>query len=155
MPDEKSRLAYSTDKVIPRKENLVDKAAQAKIHSSQERAFVRLDRKGRAGKSVTLVEGLQMSVKDRAALLKQLKARLGTGGALKNDVLEIRGTTVMRSLRCSGVWDTNPTAWEGSALSRLSSGFKYYRKLCHRSNLQRSVNGCHIATKVWGAQLSS
>lgn len=91
MPDEKSRLVYSTDKVIPRRKNLVDKAAQAKIHSSQERVFVRLDRKGRAGKSVTLVEGLQMSVKDREALLKQLKARLGTGGALKNDVLEIQG----------------------------------------------------------------
>ena len=32
-----------------------------------------------------------MPGKDREALLKQLKAGLGTGGALKNDVIEIQG----------------------------------------------------------------
>jgi translation initiation factor 1 len=32
-----------------------------------------------------------MSLKDREAFLRQLKTRLGTGGSLRNDVLEIQG----------------------------------------------------------------
>lgn len=91
MSDEKSRLVYSTDNVIPRKEHFTEKVTQAKIPPSQQKVYVRLERKGRGGKSVTLIEGLQISAKDREALLKQLKTRLGTGGSLKNDVLEIQG----------------------------------------------------------------
>ncbi len=91
MPEEKSRLVYSTDKVLPNKEKPAGKAPQTKGPLSQQKVHVRLDRKGRGGKSVTLIEGIQMPGKDREALLKQLKARLGTGGALKNDVIEIQG----------------------------------------------------------------
>jgi translation initiation factor 1 len=91
MPGEKSRLVYSTGKVIPRRENPVVKVPQATVPPSQQRVSVRLDRKGRGGKSVTLIEGLQMSPRDRDAFLRQLKERLGTGGALRNDVLEIQG----------------------------------------------------------------
>jgi translation initiation factor 1 len=91
MNDDKSRLVYSTDKVVPRNNNPPVKAPKETIHASQQRLSVRLERKGRGGKSVTLIEGLQISAKDREALLKQLKARLGTGGSLKKDVLEIQG----------------------------------------------------------------
>ncbi len=38
-----------------------------------------------------MIDGLQLSEKDRELLLKQLKTRLGTGGAAKGDVLEIQG----------------------------------------------------------------
>ncbi|MBM4147221.1 MAG: translation initiation factor [Nitrospira sp.] len=91
MADEKSRLVYSTDKVVPRNDKPAVKSSKESSHPSQQRIYVRLDRKGRGGKSVTLIEGLQMSVKDREALLRQLKARLGTGGSIKNDLLEIQG----------------------------------------------------------------
>jgi translation initiation factor 1 len=91
MPDNKSRLVYSTDKTIPRKENTAGKTHHATTHVSHQKVSVRLERKGRVGKSVTLIEGLQISAKDPEALLNQLKARLGTGGALKNDILEIQG----------------------------------------------------------------
>ncbi len=91
MPEEKSRLVYSTDKVLPNKEKPAGKVPQATGPLSQQKVYVRLDRKGRGGKSVTLIEGIQTPGKDREALLKQLKARLGTGGALKNDVIEIQG----------------------------------------------------------------
>ncbi len=91
MPDEKSRLVYSTDTTIPRRENPVGKSPKATIPSSQQKVYVRLDRKGRGGKSVTLIEGLQMSVKNREGFLKQLKAQLGTGGTLKKEVFEIQG----------------------------------------------------------------
>lgn len=91
MTDEKSRLVYSTDKVFPRNDNPSVKALKEPIHPSQQRVYVRLERKGRGGKSVTLIEGLQMSEKDRESFLRHLKARLGTGGSMKNENLEIHG----------------------------------------------------------------
>jgi translation initiation factor 1 len=90
MTDDKSRLVYSTDKVVPRNNPSV-KSIKEPAHTSQQGVYVRLERKGRGGKSVTLIKGLQISAKDREALLRQLKARLGTGGSIKNDLLEIQG----------------------------------------------------------------
>lgn len=52
---------------------------------------MRLDRKGRGGKSVTVIEGLRISVSESEKLLKQLKAMLGTGGTVKDGSLEIQG----------------------------------------------------------------
>ncbi|MFI5399461.1 MAG: translation initiation factor [SAR324 cluster bacterium] len=50
-----------------------------------------LESKGRRGKSVTVVSGLPAHPAYGAALLKQLKAHCGAGGALKNGALEIQG----------------------------------------------------------------
>jgi translation initiation factor 1 len=91
MSDNKSRLVYSTAKIIPRKESTADKTHHVTTHASQKSVYVRLERKGRGGKCVTLIEGLQISAKDLETLLKQLKTRLGTGGALKSEILEIQG----------------------------------------------------------------
>ncbi len=91
MPEEKSRLVYSTDKILPGKAKPGDNAPQETGPLSQQKVYVRLDRKGRGGKSVTLIDGVQMPGKDVEALLKQFKARLGTGGAFKNGVIEIQG----------------------------------------------------------------
>jgi translation initiation factor 1 len=57
----------------------------------QQKVTVRLERKGRGGKSVTVIDGLQMRQKEREALLKQLKTKLGTGGTVKDASLEIQG----------------------------------------------------------------
>ncbi len=91
MSDEKSRLVYSTDKTLPRKENPVGKPPKGADTRSPKTVRVLLDRKGRGGKSVTLIEGIQLTGKDREALLRKLKTWLGTGGALKEDLLEIQG----------------------------------------------------------------
>ncbi|OGW42977.1 MAG: hypothetical protein A2Y66_03135 [Nitrospirae bacterium RBG_13_41_22] len=91
MPDEKSKLVYSTDKSIPRKEKSVEKVPKASVRPAQQKVTVRLERKGRGGKSVTVTEGIRMSQKESEALLKQLKARLGTGGTVKENALEIQG----------------------------------------------------------------
>jgi len=90
MPDDKSRLVYSTDTIVPRKE-IPPTKVQQKAPVSQQKVYVRLERKGRGGKCVTLIEGLQVSAKDLETFLKQLKTRLGTGGALKTNILEIQG----------------------------------------------------------------
>jgi translation initiation factor 1 len=47
--------------------------------------------KGRGGKTVTLVTGLQLPPDELKELAKVLKRRCGTGGALKDDVIEIQG----------------------------------------------------------------
>ena len=110
MPVERSRLVYSTDQTTPRpgiyRERKPDeKVLQATIRSAQQRVTVRLDRKARGGKSVTVIEGLRMAQEDRVALLKQLKTGLGTGGTVKEASLEIQGDhcdAVMEALEKMG-----------------------------------------------------
>jgi translation initiation factor 1 len=91
MPDDKSKLVYSTGQVIPRKEKQAESIAITGINPSRQRVIVRLDRKGRGGKAVTVIEGLLLVQREKESLLKQLKSRLGTGGAVKDEFLEIQG----------------------------------------------------------------
>lgn len=60
--------------------------------------IVRVSRetKGRAGKGVTLVKGLALDATALAALGKQLKAACGSGGTVKDGVIEIQGDHVER-----------------------------------------------------------
>ncbi|MEW6584941.1 MAG: translation initiation factor [Nitrospirota bacterium] len=87
----KPTLVYSTDKAVPRKGVPAPEDQKTTSPAGEQRVYIRLERKGRGGKSVTLIEGLQIAAADKEALLKQLKTKLGTGGDLKNDVLEIQG----------------------------------------------------------------
>lgn len=50
-----------------------------------------LDRKQRAGKSVTLIEGFKESIEDIEKLAKQLKSKCATGGTVKDRKIEIQG----------------------------------------------------------------
>jgi translation initiation factor 1 len=47
--------------------------------------------KGRGGKAVTLVKGLALNDADLTALGKQLKAACGSGGTVKDGVIEVQG----------------------------------------------------------------
>lgn len=47
--------------------------------------------KGRKGKGVTVITGLPLSGNDLLSLAKDLKKRCGTGGTVKNGVIEIQG----------------------------------------------------------------
>jgi translation initiation factor 1 len=55
--------------------------------------IVRVSRetKGRAGKGVTLVKGVALNVDALVKLGKQLKAACGSGGTVKDGVIEIQG----------------------------------------------------------------
>ena len=55
--------------------------------------IVRISRetKGRKGKGVTLVSGLPLNEANLQALAKQLKQRCGSGGTVKDGVIEIQG----------------------------------------------------------------
>jgi translation initiation factor 1 len=52
--------------------------------------------KGRGGKAVTLVKGVALDAAGLAALGKQLKAACGTGGTVKDGVIEIQGDHIER-----------------------------------------------------------
>ena len=96
MPSENTRLVYSTDPdvvVEPRRQR---KRKQKPIRSQPSlpkdgvvRVF--LDRKGRGGKSVSVLRGIQSHPEGKKTLLKQLKSKLGTGGAVKDGNIEIQG----------------------------------------------------------------
>ena len=62
--------------------------------------IVRVSRetKGRAGKGVTLVKGLALDAAALAALGKHLKAACGSGGTVKDGVIEIQGDHVERAI---------------------------------------------------------
>lgn len=51
---------------------------------------------GRGGKTVTLVRGVLLLPEPLAALCKQMKAVCGTGGTVKDGVIEIQGDHVER-----------------------------------------------------------
>jgi len=55
--------------------------------------IVRLHRetKGRGGKAVTIIRGLPLSGPELKLLATALKQRCGTGGAVKDDTIEIQG----------------------------------------------------------------
>ena len=60
--------------------------------------IVRVSRetKGRAGKGVTLVRGMPLGDDELAALGKKLKAACGSGGTVKDGVIEVQGDHVER-----------------------------------------------------------
>ena len=47
--------------------------------------------KGRKGKGVTIITGVPLAEKEIKVLAKELKKKCGTGGTLKNGVIEIQG----------------------------------------------------------------
>ncbi len=55
------------------------------------RAVVRLERKGRRGKEVTVVEHLELSASEKEAWLKDMRRALGCGGTLEEGALVLQG----------------------------------------------------------------
>ncbi len=91
MTDSNSRLVYSTEKAVPRKEKPADREPVTPVDPATRKVVVRLDRKGRGGKTVTMIEGLRLPAEESEKLLKRLKTAFGAGGAMKGAALEIQG----------------------------------------------------------------
>ena len=94
-------LVYSTDagRMCPACRQPV---AQCTCKSAQAvptgDGIVRVSRetKGRGGKAVTVVKGVLLAEAELAQLGKQLKAACGTGGTVKDGVIEVQGDHVER-----------------------------------------------------------
>ena len=61
--------------------------------SNKGDGIVRIQRetKGRKGKGVTLISGLDLETQQLKELAKELKQRCGTGGTVKDGLIEIQG----------------------------------------------------------------
>ncbi|MDH6099170.1 translation initiation factor [Anabaenopsis sp. FSS-46] len=57
----------------------------------QQNLKIQASRKGRKGKTVTVISGFQTKPEVLAALVKQLKTQCGTGGTVKDHEIEIQG----------------------------------------------------------------
>lgn len=99
MPD---RLVYSTDdgsiNTCPKcgrsyRECRCDQSNSANQTTKKSDGIVRVmrDRKGRGGKTVTVITGVAASGDALATLAQQLKKLCGTGGTVKDGTIEIQG----------------------------------------------------------------
>ncbi|WP_022961338.1 translation initiation factor Sui1 [Halopseudomonas pelagia] len=88
-------LVYSTEsgRTCPRCRAAIADCvcAQPGIPEGDGIARVRRETKGRGGKTVTTVSGLCLAPDDLKRLAKELKARCGCGGGVKEGVIEIQG----------------------------------------------------------------
>lgn len=93
-----TRLVYSTE------HGLIEKGKQKKRRSTKNngaaspirnpnKAGIRIHResKGRGGKCVSIITGLSLKNEELKTLLKRLKSQLGTGGSIKQGMIEIQG----------------------------------------------------------------
>lgn len=60
---------------------------------------VQREKKGRAGKTVTIISGLEGDKKILSDLCKKLKKRFGCGGAVKNWTIELQGDLAEQSVK--------------------------------------------------------
>ncbi|WP_313741395.1 translation initiation factor Sui1 [Pseudomonas sp.] len=90
-------LVYSTDtgRHCPDCSQPIDACiCQQHVPQGDGIARVRRESKGRGGKTVTTITGLTLAAEPLKALATELKRRCGTGGALKDGVIEIQGEHV-------------------------------------------------------------
>ncbi|GAC1568838.1 MAG: translation initiation factor Sui1 [Ktedonobacteraceae bacterium] len=99
MPD---RLVYSTDSGRintcpacgkPYKQCRCDKSASNQTATRKNDGIVRVmrDRKNRGGKTVTVITGIVGGNDAIATLAQQLKKQCGSGGTIKDGLIEIQG----------------------------------------------------------------
>lgn len=83
-------LVYSTD--FGRiSQNASDSKTKSAKPTGDGIVRIRRETKGRKGKGVTTISGLLLEDKELKALAKELKKICGTGGSVKDQVIEIQG----------------------------------------------------------------
>ena len=95
MKHKDTKLVYSTD---PSTKQQIDddkksaKESQVKnIPPEKQSVKILLQTKGRRGKKVTLIQGLQHDFETLSQLARELKQYCGAGGTIKGMVIEIQG----------------------------------------------------------------
>lgn len=91
-----SRLVYSTDsgRICPDCNAPAHSGPcqrQTTVPSGDGIVRIRRETKGRKGAGVSLVEGVPLADAELNALAKRLKQVCGSGGAIKNGLIEIQG----------------------------------------------------------------
>lgn len=89
MSKKKSRIVYSTNPDFEYELNEDD--IQETLPPGEQQLYVSIDRKKRAGKEVTLIEGFVGHEEDLKELAKKLKNKCGVGGSAKENEIIIQG----------------------------------------------------------------
>lgn len=90
-----SKLVWTSDPEAAKKlreEGKLDAPRDAE--PSRQTIRVTIDKKRRAGKSVTVASGFSLSPETLAALATTLKKRCGSGGTVKGSEIEVQGEHV-------------------------------------------------------------
>ena len=102
-------LVYSTEhgRMCPECRQPLDACIcqQASLPSGDGIVRVSRESKGRGGKTVTVVKGVLRDAAGLTTLGKQLKAACGTGGTVKDGIIEIQGdhvATIITALQKQG-----------------------------------------------------
>ncbi|MCP3873807.1 MAG: stress response translation initiation inhibitor YciH [Desulfobacteraceae bacterium] len=86
--DDNSRLVYSTESGRIRTSS---KDNNKTIPKTDGKVRVERSTKGRKGKGVSLIKGLPLDGPSLKKLAKKLKQKCGSGGTIKNGIVEIQG----------------------------------------------------------------
>lgn len=90
MTKNESRTVWSSDQGDLRNQPTHSRNVKS-LPPNQQIVYLHRDSKGRGGKSVTLIKKLVVSEHDMKDLAKNLKQLCGSGGTVKDDVIEIQG----------------------------------------------------------------
>ena len=90
MTKDNHRTVWSSEQGdLRKKEEIPRKVVSLPPH--QQTVYLHRDSKGRGGSSVTLLKNLTLSEEDLKHLAKRLKQICGSGGTVKENVIEIQG----------------------------------------------------------------
>jgi len=94
--DQNSRLVYSSEqgRICPQCSQAVTSCRcrqQPAVAKGDGIVRVQRETKGRKGKGVTLISGVPLVGDELKLLAKNLKQKCGTGGTIKDGVIEIQG----------------------------------------------------------------
>ncbi|MBQ2375483.1 MAG: translation initiation factor [Bacteroidales bacterium] len=82
-------VVYSTNPDFQYEE--IEEFEQETLPNNQQKLYVQLDKKQRAGKQVTLITGFVGTSEDLEILGKELKNKCGVGGSVKNGEILLQG----------------------------------------------------------------
>jgi len=91
MSQPNSKTVWSSDDGDLRKKQPPRTEGGASLPPRQQTVYLHRESKGRGGKAVTLIKGLALSEGDLSALAKKLKQACGSGGTVKDGLIEIQG----------------------------------------------------------------
>lgn len=91
MPRDDRPVVYSTEHGDLRKNNPKRTGPVVSLPPQQQTVYLHRESKGRGGKTVSLLRNLQLSPQDLKDLSKSIKQACGTGGTIKDGVIEIQG----------------------------------------------------------------
>lgn len=90
MTKNESKTVWSSDEGDLRRQDAPKRITKS-LPPREQTVYLHRDSKGRGGKTVTLIKKLVLSEDDMKELARKLKQVCGSGGTVKDNVIEIQG----------------------------------------------------------------